>query len=238
MQNRVRRPAQYRRDRHPPGATRGTGQRLIRDPSAQTITYRGRSLDGVADRADGFGDPPTRSRNYDHTHRHARRRPRAARECHQQPRWRTILACCGLKPGKAGKPLQVAVDPGDPDDDNVGALVDAQFVPASAVIRIRTTGAGGSGDQLDRDVNLAEYAALWSKEWRLAAATDYGVVLTGAPDEPAVDVDPPRVLRVELRGAGRGDKPFFDRGPRYVLLAGGLTAGCDHLGVLATEAVA
>jgi N-methylhydantoinase B len=150
---------------------------------------------------------------------------------------RSILSCCGLKPGKAGKPLQVAVDPGDPDD-NVGALADAEFVPASAVIRIRTTGGGGSGAQLDRDVNLVEYAALWSKGWRLAAATDYGVVLTGAPDEPAVDVDPPRVLRVELRADFYGDKPFFDRGPRYVPLAGGLTAaGCDHLGVLATEAV-
>ena len=62
---------------------------------------------------------------------------------------RSILACWGVKGGKAGQPFQVTIDPGGPHEREVDALADAEPVAAGEVIRIRTTGGGGWGDPLD-----------------------------------------------------------------------------------------
>ena len=39
---------------------------------------------------------------------------------------RSILACWGVKGGKAGRPFQVTIDPGGPDERDVDALADAE----------------------------------------------------------------------------------------------------------------
>jgi N-methylhydantoinase B len=66
----------------------------------------------------------------------------------------------------------------------------------------------------------------WGKISPTGAATDYGVVLTGAGkiDEPASDT-----LRATRRAARPTDAPFFDRGPGYPLLANRPYADLDHL---------
>ena len=66
---------------------------------------------------------------------------------------RSILACWGVKGGKAGRPFQVTIDPGGPNEREVDALADDEPVRAGEVIRIRTTGGGGWGDPLERDVD-------------------------------------------------------------------------------------
>ena len=43
---------------------------------------------------------------------------------------RSILACWGVKGGKAGRPFEVTVDPGGPDERTVDALADAEPVRA------------------------------------------------------------------------------------------------------------
>ena len=53
-----------------------------------------------------------------------------------------------------GRPFQVTIDPGGPDEREVDALADAEPVAAGEVIRIRTTGGGGWGDPLERDPAL------------------------------------------------------------------------------------
>ncbi|HEU4910679.1 MAG TPA: hydantoinase B/oxoprolinase family protein, partial [Actinomycetes bacterium] len=63
---------------------------------------------------------------------------------------RSILACWGVKGGKAGRPFEVTIDLGGPDEREVDALADAEPVLAGQVIRIRTTGGGGWGDPLER----------------------------------------------------------------------------------------
>src|SRR5438132_2629059 len=91
---------------------------------------------------------------------------------------------------------------------------------------------GGSGGRYyaDRDVDLVVRDVLWGKVSRAGAHADYGVVVTGPDDEPAADVAATHVLRADLRAARPADRPFFDRGPGYALLAGGATcAECDHL---------
>ena len=66
---------------------------------------------------------------------------------------RSILACWGVKGGKAGQPFQVTIDPGGAEEREVDALADAEPVRAGQVIRIRTTGGGGWGDPLARSVD-------------------------------------------------------------------------------------
>jgi N-methylhydantoinase B len=135
---------------------------------------------------------------------------------------RSILACWGVKGGKAGRSFQVTVDPGGPSEHEVDALVDDEFLPAGTLIRIRTTGGGGWGDPLEREVGSVVRDVLWGKVSRAAAAADYGVLITGADDdEPAADPIATAALRAERRAARTGDEPFFDRGPGYARLSGG-----------------
>ncbi|WP_277497442.1 MULTISPECIES: hydantoinase B/oxoprolinase family protein [unclassified Nocardioides] len=142
---------------------------------------------------------------------------------------RSILACWGVKGGKAGKSFQVTIDPGGPDEREVDALVDAVAVKAGEVIRIRTTGGGGWGDPLDREPASVARDVWWRKVSVEAARADYGVVLAEELDPeavaaPAVDVEATVALREQLRSERDADAPFFDRGPGYALLSGGATA--------------
>ncbi|MCI0689922.1 MAG: hydantoinase B/oxoprolinase family protein [Sporichthyaceae bacterium] len=130
---------------------------------------------------------------------------------------RSLLACWGVRGGKAGRPFSVVVDPGGPNERRVDALADAEPVRAGEVIRIRTTGGGGWGDPLDRpyDELLADIA--WGKVSVEGAWVDYAVrVVGGTVDRTASDVE--RASRKALRPA---TEPFFDRGPGYPALAGG-----------------
>ena len=76
---------------------------------------------------------------------------------------RSILACWGVKGGLAGKPFQVTIDPGGPNEREVDALADAEPVAAGEVIRIRTTGGGGWGNPLERDPALVVRDVVWRK---------------------------------------------------------------------------
>jgi N-methylhydantoinase B len=125
-----------------------------------------------------------------------------------------------VRGGKAGRPFQVTIDPGGPHEREVDALADAEPVRAGEVIRIRTTGGGGWGDPLTRPYDEVLRDVRWGKVSREAAASSYGVVLAGDSDEPVVDEPASAALRSEL-SAGRGEEPFFDRGPGYARLSGG-----------------
>jgi N-methylhydantoinase B len=139
---------------------------------------------------------------------------------------RSILACWGVKGGKAGMPFSVTVDVGGPSEREVDALADAEPVKAGQVIRIRTTGGGGWGDPLERPYDEVERDLRWGKVSFEGARTAYGVVATGTKDEPTIDVEASDELRAQLREqrAAAGDEPFFDRGPGYASLADGRTA--------------
>jgi N-methylhydantoinase B len=137
---------------------------------------------------------------------------------------RSILSCWGVNGGRAGRPFQVTIDPGGPEEREVDALADGEFVTQGTVIRIRTTGGGGWGDPLDREVGLVVRDVAWGKVSREAAAADYGVVITGPPGELAADAASTRALRERLRAERPPVAPFFDRGPGYARLSGGRAA--------------
>jgi N-methylhydantoinase B len=122
---------------------------------------------------------------------------------------RSILSCWGVNGGAAGRPFRVDIDGAEME-----GLVDAEPVRAGQVIRIRTTGGGGWGDPLDRDPERVAQDVRDGKVSQAGARDDYGVV---PGDEEAT-----RELRERLR-AQRGPAPFFDRGPGFRELSGGLT---------------
>jgi N-methylhydantoinase B len=134
---------------------------------------------------------------------------------------RSILACWGVKGGLAGKPFQVTIDPGGPDERDVDALADAEPVTAGQVIRIRTTGGGGWGDPLDRAPDDVVRDVRWGKVSVAGAREDYGVVLAYDGEQPVADPTATSALRDELRSRRTGAEPFFDRGPGYARLAAG-----------------
>ncbi|MFC3806751.1 hydantoinase B/oxoprolinase family protein [Terrabacter sp. MAHUQ-38] len=137
---------------------------------------------------------------------------------------RSILACWGVKGGKAGRPFEVTVDVGGPDERTVDALADAEVVRAGQVIRIRTTGGGGWGDPLDRPYDEVERDLRWGKVSFEGARADYGVVASGPKDEPVLDTAASDALREQLRAERADAQPFFDRGPGYATLAAGRSA--------------
>jgi N-methylhydantoinase B len=137
---------------------------------------------------------------------------------------RSILACWGVKGGKAGRPFEVTVDVGGPEERTVDALADAEVVKAGQVIRIRTTGGGGWGDPLERPYDEVERDLRWGKVSFDGARRDYGVVATGDIDSPVIDSDASDALREQLRADRDDEQPFFDRGPGYATLAAGRTA--------------
>jgi N-methylhydantoinase B len=141
---------------------------------------------------------------------------------------RSILSCWGVKGGRAGKPFQVTIDPGGPNEREVEGLEDAAPVRAGEVIRVRTTGGGGWGDPYLRPTAEVARDVRWGKVSVAGARDDYGVVLSGAPGA-AVTVDEAgtAALRATKRAerdaaiAAGTEAAFFDRGPGYARLSGG-----------------
>jgi N-methylhydantoinase B len=143
---------------------------------------------------------------------------------------RSILACWGVKGGRAGRPFEVVIDPGGPDEREVDALADAEPVRAGETIRIRTTGGGGWGDPLHRGPALVVRDVVWRKVSPEGALADYGVVLTGSLDDDSLGHDPAATAaRRAEQAAARGEEAFFDRGPGFRRLGGTDAAEVDWL---------
>lgn len=134
---------------------------------------------------------------------------------------RTILSCWGVNGGRAGRPFQVTIDPGGPNEREMPGLVDDEPVRAGEIIRIRTTGGGGWGNPLDRVVWRVERDVRQGKVSTQAAYEDYGVVLYEMADGIHADTAATEELRSRRR---EKTPPFFDRGPGFPVLSGGKSA--------------
>ena len=99
---------------------------------------------------------------------------------------RSILSCWGLMGGRAGAPFRVTVDPDTADERVMEGLCDREPVANGSIIRVETTGGGGWGDPLDRDVDAVALDVLQGKVTRDGATSSYGVVFVGPT---SVEVD-------------------------------------------------
>jgi N-methylhydantoinase B len=133
---------------------------------------------------------------------------------------RSVLACWGVRGGRAGRPFSVVIDPGGPNERPVDALADAEPVRAGEVVRIRTTGGGGWGDPFERPYEEVARDVAWGKVSPAGARADYGVVLT---EMSTVDIAASEAERGRRRSERDPAAPFFDRGPGFATLAGGAT---------------
>jgi N-methylhydantoinase B len=141
---------------------------------------------------------------------------------------RSILACWGVKGGKAGQPFQVTVDPGGPAEREVEALADAEPVKAGELIRIRTTGGGGWGDPCNATRRWWCATSCGARSRRRRHWRTYGVVLTGSLDDDSLGFDEDATTshragldRLDHREGEPDRRVFFDRGPGYARLSGG-----------------
>ncbi len=134
---------------------------------------------------------------------------------------RVRLGCYGLNGGKAGKPFCVTVDLYGKAKD-LGGLVDGEPLEAGQVMRVFTTGGGGWGDPLERELELVVLDVRQGKVSATAARKDYGVAFkrSRSADELVVDEKATVALRAKLRKARPKRLPMIDRGPGYEKLAG------------------
>ena len=132
---------------------------------------------------------------------------------------RSILSCWGLNGGMAGSPFKVTINPESEDERVMDGLCDREPVDQGSLIRIETTGGGGWGDPLERDISLVRLDVIQGKVSEHAAEELYGVVFVSDHIDFEVDAIQTHIKRDEL-AESRGTPKFFDRGPGFELLAG------------------
>jgi N-methylhydantoinase B len=123
---------------------------------------------------------------------------------------RSDLSPYGVNGGLAGQPYGVSVE-GPAGESSLPGMVDDVPVKAGDLVKLWTSGGGGWGDPLEREVELVEYDVRCGLVSRAAAESDYGVVFAETAAGLVVDDARTEQLRAERRSA-RGRMLMFDRG--------------------------
>jgi N-methylhydantoinase B len=127
---------------------------------------------------------------------------------------RSLLACYGVNGGKSGLPYRVSVIDGEGAETGHPGMSDTVTVKAGSTVRIVTTGGGGWGDPLRREVDSVVYDVQCGIVSETAAREHYGVVLVKNGRRWEADIAATDALRAE-RIKARGPLPMFDRGPYF-----------------------
>jgi N-methylhydantoinase B len=129
---------------------------------------------------------------------------------------RVRLGCYGLNGGKAGQPFCVTVD-AEGAARELGGLVDGEPVLKGQVVQVVTTGGGGWGDPLERELELILRDLIEGRVSIASAGADYGVVFTkeSTAEQPRIDQAATAQRRGDLRKARKGALPMIDRGEGY-----------------------
>lgn len=125
---------------------------------------------------------------------------------------RSDLSPYGVNGGRAGEPYGVSVS-GEAGERSLPGMIDDVPVRAGEVIKLWTSGGGGWGDPLDRDVSMVEYDVRCGLVSREAATSAYGVVFT---DDTGFTADPEATQRLRKdRKREQGSLGMFDRGDHF-----------------------
>ncbi len=136
---------------------------------------------------------------------------------------RSMLFPWGTNGGRAGGGYQILINPGTPAEREVPAMSNRISVMEGDRIRVVTTGGGGWGDPMERELDRVRQDVLWGKVTVDGAMRHYGVVLSDE-ETAKIDAEGTAALR-QLMRSRRGKKPpFFDRGPNFAALRKGRNA--------------
>ena len=127
---------------------------------------------------------------------------------------RVKLGCYGLSGGKAGEPFLVTIDPAG-DGRRLGGLVDGEPVKAGQLVVVMTTGGGGWGDPLEREIELVFRDVAEGRVSREAALREYGVAVIAHGDDLQIDEPATRSERRRLAAKRDTALPMVDRGPGF-----------------------
>jgi len=130
---------------------------------------------------------------------------------------RSLMNTYGLNGGSPGGRYSITVTSPEGDEREVAGLADGVSVPTGSVVRITTTGGGGWGDPLEREVEAVRWDIIRGIVSPEAAANEYGVLFREG-EELEVDMEATERRRAELRSA-RTPLRMFERGEHYDELA-------------------
>lgn len=120
---------------------------------------------------------------------------------------RFVFPPWGMDGGRPGAKARVVVNPGTPQERDLGKI-DVFHPEPGDIVTIMTPGGGGHGDPLDRPPETVLQDVRMGYVSATSALADYGVVLQGRDlDMAATDA-----LRADMR-ATRPPRPAFDFGP-------------------------
>ena len=126
--------------------------------------------------------------------------------------------CWGVKGGLAGRSGGFVVNPGLPTERKVPGFADEIKLRRDDVLRAITTGGGGYGDALDRDLRAVQADVLDGYVSVDGARADYGVVLISE----SLDIDLAATERERAtQRTQRAELPLFDRGKGFAELEKG-----------------
>jgi N-methylhydantoinase B len=129
---------------------------------------------------------------------------------------RVRLGCYGLNGGKAGQPFCVTVN-AEGEGYDLGGLVDGEPVLKGQIVRVVTTGGGGWGDPLQRELELVRRDVIEGRVSVESARDDYGVVFESSADggELRIDAVTTERRRSEMGKARKQPPTMIDRGEGF-----------------------
>ncbi|MBX3582221.1 MAG: hydantoinase B/oxoprolinase family protein [Rhizobiaceae bacterium] len=127
---------------------------------------------------------------------------------------RSVLGCYGVNGGKTGQNYQVSVIAENGSETVYPGMSDTVVVKPGASVRVVTTGGGGWGDPLAREVDTVVYDLQCGLISERSAREDYGVSVLLKGRKWTHDAAQTKALREKLRKE-RGIPPMFDRGEAF-----------------------
>ena len=127
---------------------------------------------------------------------------------------RSVLSCYGAYGGKAGGPYSVSVLNKSSQETKHPGMCDTVTVPSKDSVRIVTTGGGGWGDPLKREIDKVVYDLQCGLISENAAREQYGVVVYLEGRKWIADLDKTSILREKMANSNE-NLPMFDRGDEF-----------------------
>ncbi len=127
---------------------------------------------------------------------------------------RALLNTYGVNGGSYGANYSVTITDPDGVVRDVAGMADNIDVPAGSLVRINTTGGGGWGDPLKRELERVRNDVVCGLVSIKAARNAYGVVVEASAKGYRVDEEASHALRAKMR-AERAELSMFDRGPYF-----------------------